>query len=247
MLWNIRFTVTAGHTIEIEAPEDVAVIDVRIYLLGTVMGALLHQRGFFPVHANVVRLGTSAAAFAGPSGAGKSSLAAWLEDRNHEVLSDDLCAVRFDEGRPMVFEGIPRMKLWPDSLRAFNRDAEDLTPVASDLEKFHVPLRPAARTGSLDPVALSRIYVLDKAGPDAPPGIERLSGVHAAQALLANAFTWELGQKILESPRRQFDQCLTVANRAAVFRVRRNWGMRCFDVEGEAIERHLLTPLSDAA
>jgi hypothetical protein len=82
-----------------------------------------------------------------------------------------------------------------------------------------------------------------KAAPEAPAGIERLSGARAAQALLANAFTWELGQKILGNPRAQFDQCLTVANRAAVFRVRREWGMDRFDEEAEAIERHLQTPL----
>jgi hypothetical protein len=244
MLWNIRFVVTAGCRIEIEAPEDVEDIDVRIYLLGSVMGALLHQRGYLPIHANVVRLGSSAAAFAGHSGAGKSSLAAWLDERGHEVLSDDLCAVRFHDGAPMVFEGIPRMKLWPDTLRAFNRDEAGLVRVASDLEKFHVPLRLAARAGALDPVPLERVYILEKATPDAPAAIERLSGAHAAQALLANAFTWDLGQKILEDPRTQFDQCLAVAGKAQVFRVRRNWGMDRFAKEAEAIERHLEAPAS---
>jgi hypothetical protein len=243
MVWNIRFTVSDGRTIDIEVPGDVEIIDVRIYLLGSIMGALLHQRGYFPIHANVVRLGNSAAAFAGHSGAGKSSLAAWLDSRGHEVLSDDLCAVRLDPAGPVVFEGIPRMKLWAETLRAFNRDEPGLVPVSTDMNKFHVPLRNAGRIGSLDPVPLSHVYVLEKAAPEAPAGIERLSGARAAQALLANAFTWELGQKILENPRAQFDQCLTVANRAAVFRVRREWGMDRFDEEAEAIERHLQTPL----
>lgn len=242
-LQNIRYSVVGGREIDIEAPDDVQVVDVRIYLLGSIMGALLHQRGYFPIHANVLRLGSSAAAFAGHSGEGKSSLAAWLDERGHEVLSDDLCAVRFDGGRPMVFEGIPRMKLWAETLRAFGRDEAGLTPVASDWDKYHVPLRAAGRPGSLDPVPLERIYVLDKAGPDAPAGIVELSGVHAAQALLANAFTWELGQKILESPRTQFDQCLAVAKHTRLFRVRRRWGMERFDEEAEAIERHLATPL----
>jgi len=236
--------VTGGHSIEVEAPDDVEIIDVRIYLLGSVMGALLHQRGYLPIHANVIRQEGSAAAFAGHSGAGKSSLAAWLDERGHEVLSDDLCAVRFDDGLPVVFEGIPRMKLWAETLSAFNRPRSGLTPVATDMDKYHVPLRAAGRMGALDAVPLGRVYVLDKAAGDEPPTIERLSGAQAAQALLANAFTWDLGQKILENPRTQFDQCLTVAKHAAVFRVRRRWGMERFGQEAEAIERHLLTPLA---
>jgi len=244
VLWNIRFRLVGGRLVQIEAPENVEVIDVRIYLLGSIMGALLHQRGYFPFHANVVRTGSSAAAFAGHSGAGKSSLASWLDGREHEVLADDLCAVRVGDGRPVVFEGIPRMKLWAETLRAFGRSELGLVPVASDLNKYHVPLRRAGRTGSLDPVPLERIYMLEKAKAGEPTAIERLNGVQAAHALVANAFRWEIGQKILESPRAQFDQCLALARQAAVFRVRRRWGMDAFEEEAQVIERHLLAPLA---
>lgn len=242
-LWNIDFTVSGGRRIEIAAPEDVAIVDVRIYLLGSVMGALLYQRGYLPFHANVVRQGGWAAAFAGDSGAGKSTLAAWLDGRGHEVLSDDLCGVSLAGGGALVFEGIPRMKLWAETLRAFDRDSPGLTPVATTMDKYHVPLRNAGRVGSLDPVPLERIYLLDKAAPDAPAGIERLRGVEATHAMITNVYRWELGQAMLESPRAQFDQCLALANRAAVFRLRRNWGLDRFDEEAGAIERHLETPL----
>jgi hypothetical protein len=243
-LWNIDFTVSGGTRIEVRAPEDVETVDVRIVLLGSVLGALLYQRGYLPFHANVVRQGGWAAAFAGDSGAGKSTLAAWLDARGHEVLSDDLCGVRLAEAGPIVFEGIPRMKLWGETLRAFDQEVLGLMPVASDMEdKFHVPLRTAGRAGSLDAVPLGRIYVLDKAGPDAPAGIERLRGLEATHAVISNVYRWGLGQTIVENARTQFDQCLAVANGAAVFRVRRNWGLDRFDEEADAIERHLETPL----
>ena len=108
---GIRFEVQGGASIAITAPADTAERDVRIWLLGTVAAALLHQRGYLAIHANAVRLpGGEAAAFAGESGAGKSTLAAWMEAAGHEVLTDDLCAIRgIGGGAPSVFEGIPRM------------------------------------------------------------------------------------------------------------------------------------------
>lgn len=242
-LWNIDFSVTGGKRIEIRAPEDVEIGDVRIVLLGSVMGALLYQRGYLPFHANVVRQRGWAAAFAGDSGAGKSTLAAWLDARGHEVLSDDLCGVGLAETGPIVFEGIPRMKLWAETLRAFDQKVQGLVPVASDMQdKFHVPLRTAGRVGSLDPVPLERIYVLDKAGPGAPAGIERLHGLEATHAVITNVYRWGLGQTIAEGPRTQFDQCLAVTKSAAVFRVRRRWNMNLFAEDAEMIERHLREP-----
>ena len=49
---------------------------VRLYLLGTCMGALLFQRKLLPLHGSAVVINGKAYAFVGDSGAGKSTLAA---------------------------------------------------------------------------------------------------------------------------------------------------------------------------
>lgn len=244
---GIRFEVRGGSSIAITAPAGTADRDVRIWLLGTVAAALLHQRGYLAIHANAVRLpGGQAAAFAGESGAGKSTLAAWMEAAGHEVLTDDLCAIRgIDGGAPSVFEGIPRMKLWRDSLAAFGRSSDGLDKVAWDLDKFHVPLRRAPSEGSLEPVRLDRVYLLGRAAAGEGFGIERLSGMAAAGGVLANAFRWQLGQLIHGERRTQFDQCVDLARHAAVFAVRRSWDLARLDAEARLIERHLMTPLAE--
>jgi hypothetical protein len=245
-LAGIRYFVQGSDLIDIAAPADASEADIRLWLLGTVVAALLHQRGYLPIHANVVARRSCAAAFAGESGAGKSTLAAWMDARGHEVLADDLCAVRLEaNGVPLVFEGIPRMKLWAEALNAFGRTAQGLERVASGLDKYHVAMGRAARTGSLSPVRLERVYVLDRAAPREPFHIERLSGAVAAQAVLGNAFRWGLGQLIQREERTQFDQCMDVARHTAVFRVRRTWDMERLDEEAKAIERHLMTPLEE--
>lgn len=225
------------------APADLDHANIRVWLLGTVVAAILHQRGYLPIHANVIVHGEEAAAFAGDSGAGKSTLAAWMQARRRQVLADDLCAIRLSDGEAAVFEGVPRMKLWEETLRAFGRTPEGLAKVASDLDKYHVPLEAAPREGSLRPLPLTRIYLLDRAGAGEPFRIERLSGIAAADGVLANAFRWGLGQLIQDQKRTQFDQCLALARRAAVFRIHRTGGMEQLDAEARLIERHLDSPV----
>ena len=50
---------------------DVLEGDVRAYLLGTAIGALLHQRGLLPLHASAVEVNGRAVAFIAPAGHGK--------------------------------------------------------------------------------------------------------------------------------------------------------------------------------
>lgn len=245
---GMRFRVEGGAAISIHAPAATGERDARIWLLGTVAAALLHQRGYLPVHANVVQLPDGgAAAFAGQSGAGKSTLAAWMDGKGHEVLSDDLCAIRIGTGAAHVFEGVPRMKLWPDSLDALGRSAQGLDKVSWDLDKYHVPMGRAPREGSLDPVELKRVYLLDRARPGEPFAIRRLSGVDAALGVLANAFRWNLGQLIHGDRPTQFEQCMALARHSAVFEVRRSWDLERLDAEALEIERHLLAPLDGVA
>lgn len=238
-LEGIRFLVRHGSSIDIAAPAALDDSNIRVWLLGTVVAAILHQRGYLPIHANVIAHAEGAAAFAGDSGAGKSTLAAWMQAHGRRVLADDLCAIRLAGGEAAVFEGVPRMKLWEDTLRAFGRSADGLAKVATDLDKYHVPLEAAPREGSLDPLPLKRIYLLDRAAGGEPFRIEPLSGAAAAEAVLKNAFRWGLGQMIQGERRSQFDQCLALARQAAVFRVHRTGGMDKMAEEARLIERHL--------
>ena len=242
---GIAFLVEGGRTIRVEALPETPVADVRVWLLGTVMAALLHQRGYLPIHANVIANGeASAAAFAGDSGAGKSTLAAWFEGRDYRVLADDLCVIRIgSDDKPQLFEGIPRLKLWAEALEALGRGTKGLEQVFSETDKYHVPMRRSRELGSLEPLDLERIYLLDRAAEGDALAIERLTGAEAARGILANAYRWEMGQEIQE-PRAQFDQCLALARHCAVFRIARRWGMEWFGEDAEAIERHMKTPLA---
>ena len=160
---------------------------MRLFLLGSAFGALLHQRGLLPLHANAVEVDGKAVAFMGESGAGKSTLAAWFHDAGHRVLADDVCVIRFDEQqRPMACPGLPRLRLWQDAIDLSGRDASKYTrSYVGDhpFEKFDVPISPSASaTGALE---LGAVYLLDTG---TSLQITRLEGVEAAEAIFAHTY-----------------------------------------------------------
>ena len=100
---------------------------MRLYLLGSAMGMLLHQRGLFRSTPMPSRSTARRFAFMGHSGAGKSTLAAWFHDEGYRILADDVSVIGFGEGgQPTVRPGLPRLRLWRDALDATGRDPGDI-------------------------------------------------------------------------------------------------------------------------
>lgn len=160
-----RFLVQGGDTIVVEPLPGASERRVRLFLLGSALGILCFQRGLLPLHANAVVAGDGAYAFAGASGAGKSTLAGHFARAGYDVLCDDVCAVSFDAaGRPVVWPGLPRVKLWRDAAEALGHEPASLDRVAEDVDKYHVGL-PAPRQNS--PVPLRRVYLLERAAEGA--------------------------------------------------------------------------------
>ena len=141
-----RYRVNGGREIIVDAEPGVPEGNLRLFLLGSAFGALLHQRQLLPLHANAVEVEGKAVAFMGESGAGKSTLAAWFHDRGHRVVADDVCVVRFDEqGRALAQPGLPRLRLWDEAMEATGRNAADFARSYSGDEtfnKFDVPIAP---------------------------------------------------------------------------------------------------------
>jgi hypothetical protein len=230
-----RFLVTDGCDITIQPGAGTPESDVRAYLLGSAIGAILHQRGLFPLHANAVVIDGRATAFAGPSGAGKSTLAAFFQARGLHVLSDDVCALKIDRsGQIVATPGIPRIKLCSDTLAAFGRTAQGLERVVNWDDKFSLPL--PSRVAS-DPVPLSRIYLLKAASDE--PQITRLTGAAAFGAVYSNMYRSEFAAALGVSDQ-QFANSVAIATSVEVFDAERRLGFGQFESEAAELERHML-------
>jgi hypothetical protein len=204
-----RFLVRHGREMIVEAQPGTAEGDIRAYLLGSALGALLHQRGVLPLHASAVEVDGRAVAFIAPSGGGKSTMAMHLQHRGHRVICDDICAVEVADGQARVWPGLRNLKLWRASLGAIDRAPDGLEPVLADLDKYRLPLSAPAEDRAFD---LAAVVMLEWG--DAP-SIARLPGAAAVGALIANTFR---GQLVAPMGREaaHWRQCLAVFAAAGV-------------------------------
>ena len=150
-----RYLVSGGDSIVIAPEGDVDEDSLRVFLLGSALGALLFQRGHLVLHGNAIRIGDACMVCVGPSGSGKSTLAAGLMQRGHEILADDVVPV---DAECRVLPGFPRLKLWEDAAGRLDIDTAGLRRIRPDLEKFNYPVhdRYAGR-----PLPVRWVYILD--------------------------------------------------------------------------------------
>lgn len=237
-----RYRITGGREIVVDPLPSASPRNVRLFLLGSALGAILHQRGILPLHANAIDFGGRAVAFSGHSGAGKSTIAAWFHDRGHVVLSDDVCVTAFNEaGRVIAHPGIPRLRLWREALDASGRTADGLGRSFDNLDKYDVP---TDNSSLRRPLPLDRVYVLRKAPEGAAEArIRRLTGVEAVEALVANTYRGAF-LKMIGRTGEHLNACLRVARSVPVFVAERKWGFDSFDEQARLLEEHANGPSS---
>lgn len=152
-----RFLACDGNSIDIEVYPGADLDAVRLYLLGSAMGAMLHQRGYLVLHANAIVVDGVAVLFIGRSGIGKSTTAAVFKGLGYEVLSDDVVAI---DQSCCVIGGFPQIKLWDDVLEALAIDKTGLSKLRAGLNKYSLPIAASAASA---PVPVGAIYYLQEA------------------------------------------------------------------------------------
>lgn len=211
-----RYEARGGTEIVIDPLPGAEERAIRLFLLGSAMGATMMLRGCLVLHGNAFRIGPEddpgCAVVLGRSGAGKSTLAAELDRRGRHVLSDDVVPVDADG---LALPGYPRIKLWDDALDRLGRSSDDLERIHDDHAKFHVPLdRPA-----LTPLPLRRVYVLERHAGD-ELRIEEARGAVTFALLHEHTYRNELVRGP-DAVARHLQQCARLVDRARVRRVLR--------------------------
>jgi hypothetical protein len=172
-----RFEVRDGRAIRFEPLPGSDEDSVRVFLLGSALGALLFQRGFLVLHGNAIQVGDQVMVCVGPSGAGKSTLAAGFAQRGYPVLADDVVAV---DAQCRAVPGFPRIKLWQDTADQLAVPTDGLSRIRPMLQKFNLPLTQGFATL---PVPIRWIYILKGDNHDdirlrPIRGLERLAPLH---------------------------------------------------------------------
>lgn len=229
------YYVLRGKEIIIEPFSGAKHKDIRVFLLGSVFAALLHQRNYLVLHGSAVEVKGKAVIFTGVSGAGKSTLAASLYKRGYKLITDDLCAVKFsEEGVPQLMPGFPNLKLWADSAKVLGQDINVLSSVRDNLEKYRIN---AENNFSMEALPISHMYVLNLHNkPDIK--VSKLEALKKLEAVINNTYRLrfvkgQVGKAV------HFKQCGKAAKHLDVYDLFRPRGEFMIDELTSTLEKEL--------
>lgn len=214
-----KIFVANGDTICVDKNSGAPWDDIRVFMLSSGMGALLHQRELLPMHASAIDLNGRVAMFMGNSGVGKSTLAAAFSKRGAHILADDISLIRHTEENSLLVPAFPQVKLWEDSLKKLEDNPQDLKKVRAELgkywktitERFQDQPKPVTMAFLLSPVNTNEF------------SINRLKGIEKFNVLKNNTYKFRFihGSGLEKN---HFGNISRLANNVAVFKTERPSG-----------------------
>lgn len=232
-----RYRVERAREISIQPASGARAEDIRQYLYGIALTAVLYQRGESPIHAAAVAMGGRAHIVCGESGAGKSTLMMQLRRQGVTVLCDDVGVIRTGPDDVVRFyHGVPRLKLWQDALAHFGIDYGPLQRDLARFDKFHLPLEGAGH----DALPLASIFRFVSTDDAAVPEIVALSSKQVLEVLMRNTYRPRL-LKRLGDPGTHAARCIAAARQAAGLEFRRPWNLARLEACAEMFVTQLAT------
>jgi hypothetical protein len=230
-----RYLVQNGNEIVVQPAPESLESDVRVFLLGSCFGALLHQRGVLVLHASGIGGEKGGFLFTGPSGVGKSTLLGELLGRGHRMLVDDVCALTPNgAGYPVVQPAYPRTRMWADTARKLAVETDGLDRTRPAMEKYERQMPTQFWNRS---APLRRIYHLTTNNKD-ELFLKPLPPIQTFGAVLHNTYRHVfLDGLAMRKP--HFDLVSTVASQVGVTRVGRPSGGFKLAELADLIERDL--------
>lgn len=135
-----RYLVVENREIRVHPLPGTREVDVRTFLLGSVLGALLHARQMLVLHASVIQTERGAVLFMGRSGAGKSTLLGAFLQRGYAMLADDKAGIILNEdGAPQAVPGFPLIRLSEDAVKELRYPVHGCQ-LQQSLEKYVLPV-----------------------------------------------------------------------------------------------------------
>lgn len=208
-----HFYVYGGTQIIVEPLTDIDSNEIRLFLLGSVFSALLHQRGYLVLHGSAIEMDGSATIFTGKSGAGKSTLAAAFAQKGYRVITDDVCAIQVgNDGPPVLIPGFPQIKLWKDAADRLTKDMSTAKPVKDGAEKYNFS---AIDSHCSEPLPLREIYIISPNDGD-EIFIKQIESFQKIMQLIKNTYRFRF-LKAQGGSSKHLEQCARVAEQVGIF------------------------------
>lgn len=212
------FRIENGNKIIISPFLEADVDLIRLYVLGTCIGAVLLQRKVYPLHGSAIAINGKAYVFVGHSGAGKSTLASAFINQGYSLLTDDVVAISLtdDNNTPLVIPAYPQQKLWQQSLDAFGVNNDELRSIYGREDKYCVSVD--ADFCSM-PLPLGGIFELTKTDAD-QVNIQSLSKLEQLDKLFEHTYRQFLVRK-MDLTQWHFTLSAMLASRLPIYQLQR--------------------------
>jgi hypothetical protein len=210
------YYVEDGKRINLQRLNNSTDEELRLFLLGSAFGALIHQRKLLAFHGSTVVKDTKALIIAGISGTGKSSLAATLVKRGYSLLADDISVIGFENGKPLVYPGIPHLKLWKDVLIKLGENPDKHDKVRPQILKYRKQVK---NSYAAKPLLVEKIIILSSKNTEGFDKTE-IKGIDKFNTLKNNTYRFQYVDALGLSAE-HFDLCSRLANCVEVVQIMR--------------------------
>ena len=208
------YRVEHGNRITIDRAPGIDDASVRLFLLGSGIGALLFQRELLVLHGNAIRVGDACLVCVGDSGIGKSTLAAAFMQQGHQILADDVVPVTTDG---MAIPGMPRIKLWQDAADRLGLSTDGLRRIMPEMDKYNFPL---GERFCGEPLPLRWVYLLTEGEEGSETIVEEVTGLERFRVLCENTYRLHYlrGMGLQQA---HLQQCAALASKIRVKKITR--------------------------
>lgn len=131
-----NYLVENGQKITIQRLSDLYDDYLKVYLNGTVLGAILYQSNQTPLHASTIHINDKTILIAGDSGVGKSSTSFSMILKGAQFINDDISPLVFNKNWE-TYSVSSSVKIQKDKLIANGLYKETLDPVPNTLDKIY--------------------------------------------------------------------------------------------------------------
>jgi hypothetical protein len=197
--------------------------EIRAYILGWGLGVILIQRNILPIHSSAVERDGKCYLFIGESGAGKSTIAHSLIKKGFNFLSDDICAVNYnEEGKPSVLFGCRQSRLWEDSASylGYNLPFADTSNKRLGKVKYSLVIKTKPFN---NPIPLRGVYFISSSLPSYSEDkviLSELKGMEKVSTLVSNLYAPE-AISYLKKDINYLNQCIKICSLVRFIKINR--------------------------
>jgi len=210
-----QYRVLGGQTILVNPYENADKESIELFLEGSALGALLHQRGILPFNGSSFLYKGKGIMICGNSGTGKSSLTAAFCQQGAAFINDDISPVSVLDLKTIILPVKTRIKLWDDALNKLKISSDNLLRIRPQFNKFYLPMYEEISEHKLD-----QIFILSTHNKDEFMAIE-LKGIDKYNVLRSQIYRKVYLRGMPETQKKYFKQLFSLAKNIPVIKVTR--------------------------